>query len=333
MSLEQIKESYSKMLKAFEDAGVSLTESQKADADAFVAAVEKGFREQRTLAERALEKEYRGVFESIMAATRENSELASKIQDRIARVEESRKIAGHVDGFLDQYVESVLPKKTIVDYDRMARLERVHESLKAALVAGEDDVQDKIRELEESYKAKVSKCETEVAKARVALNESAAEAKRLAALLEEGKNAEEETKAEEAKESETAEEETKEEVKEEKTEVKDVEEGEANVEDDIQKILEIEDVDVEEDDMLDGRPHNAHKAVDEGGEVEEDDLLRGRAHNAHVAVDEGETDEDEEFETMEVVTETPDGDVELDESDVIDSGLMQMWCSQSVEVD
>jgi hypothetical protein len=59
----------------------------------------------------------------------------------------------------------VLPKKTIVDYDRMQKLERIHESLKDALVLSEDDVSEKKDALEQEYKVKKSKCETEVAKA------------------------------------------------------------------------------------------------------------------------------------------------------------------------
>ena len=60
----------------------------------------------------------------------------------------------------------MLPKKTIVDYDRMQKLERIHESLKDALVLSEDDVSEKKDALEQEYKVKKSKCETEVAKAK-----------------------------------------------------------------------------------------------------------------------------------------------------------------------
>ena len=70
------------------------------------------------------------------------------------------------------YVESVLPHKTIVDYHRMQKLEKLHESLKDLLVVDEDAVSAKIKQLEESYKVKQSKCETEVAKARAKLDES-----------------------------------------------------------------------------------------------------------------------------------------------------------------
>ena len=40
MSLKSIRESYSKLLTVFNDAGVKLNESQKADLDTFVLAIE-----------------------------------------------------------------------------------------------------------------------------------------------------------------------------------------------------------------------------------------------------------------------------------------------------
>jgi hypothetical protein len=102
-------------------------------------------------------------------------------------------------------------------------------------------------------------------------------------------------------------------------------EQEKTIEEEIADVLEAEDV--KEDDLLKNRPHNAHVSVDEA-EVEEDDILKNRPHNAHVALEVGE----EKFETMEEVQFDEDGDVQLDESEVIDSDLMQTWCNQSVEV-
>jgi len=263
----------------------------------------------------------------------------------VTQINESRKIASHVDNFLDLYVESVLPKKTIVDYDRMAKLERIHESLKDALLVTEDAVEAKIEKLEESYRVKESKCETQVAKARAELNESMKKTREIKEKLDsfkakellesktkdlptyEARKVKKQLKEATAPEIEKKFDETLKSVR------KGMEIGEAEdevaVEAEIEKILES---DVEEDDILKDRPHNAHVSkLGEAEDVEEDDVLKNRPHNAHVSVAE---DEDEEaFETMETVRETEDGDVELDESDVIDSNLMKMWCCQSVEVE
>lgn len=64
-------------------------------------------------------------------------------------------------------------------------------------------------------------------------------------------------------------------------------------------------------------------------EVKEDEYRRpkNQPHNLHQA-DESE----EEFETTESVKMNDEGDVELDESDVIDGDLMKLWCRQAVEV-
>ena len=47
MSLKSIRESYSKLLTVFKDAGVALNESQKADLDPFVLALESNMESQR----------------------------------------------------------------------------------------------------------------------------------------------------------------------------------------------------------------------------------------------------------------------------------------------
>ena len=47
MSLKSIRESYSKLLGTFNDAGVKLNESQKADLDTFVMALESTMTKQR----------------------------------------------------------------------------------------------------------------------------------------------------------------------------------------------------------------------------------------------------------------------------------------------
>lgn len=75
------------------------------------------------------------------------------------------------------------------------------------------------------------------------------------------------------------------------------------------------------------QPHNLHTVDEE--DVEEDEYRRpkNQPHNLHQA-DESE----EEFETTETVRTTQDGDVVLDESDVIDADQMKLWCRQAVEV-
>ena len=85
-----------------------------------------------------------------------------------------------------------------------------------------------------------------------------------------------------------------------------------------------------------------NEAKDEGIAVDEDDILKktphngDASHNGHIKESEEEDDEidedEEEFETTETVKEDEDGNIELDESDVIDPELMKLWCNQSIEV-
>ena len=351
MSLKSIRKSYSKLLEAFNAAGVKLTESQKGDIDAFVLAIESNVSRQRQLAirqtkklvEKKMEKEYREVFESVMANMRRNAELASAIQEKVARIDEQKKIAGHVDGFLDLYVESVLPKKTIVDYDRMQKLERIHESLKETLAFSEDDVTAKADQLESEYKLKRSKCETEVAKAKAELNESMKRERKLKTKLDqaeaklmlesktkdlpsyEARRVKTQLKEASAPEIEKKFKKTLEAVRE-KMKADDDAAAEP-VENEIEKILE--DDDVKEDDLLDTRAHNNYVADPAKRGGKECDPIDNRPHNAHVSVDE----DDDVFETIEQVEFDEDGDIELEESDVIDSAQMRMWCRQSEEVD
>lgn len=338
MSLKSIRESYSKLLTAFADAGVVLSESQKADVDSFVLAIESNMSRQREtairqtkkLVEAKMEREYRKAFESVMESMRENAALAAKIQEKVARIDEHKKVAGQVDGYLDLYVESVLPRKTVVDYDRMQKLEKLHESLKDVLVAGDDAVEAKVRQLEESYRVKQSKCETEVARVTAKLNESSKFALELKRELDAAKAVqllESKTKdlpAYEAKavkkvlngavnEKEVDEKfgKTLECVKKDMKKVAEEKEAgeEAEVKSEVEKILEGEDGE---------------------DEVTEDDMLKDRPHNGHVPAGVAEED-DEDFETMETVEFDEEGDVRLDESEVIDADLMSMWCNQSVE--
>lgn len=328
MSLKSIRTSYSKLLSAITGAGIKLTESQKSDLDSFVMAIESTMSRQREVAirqtkkivESKMEREYKKVFEGIMDAMRENAELASKIQEKAIQLHESRKIASKVNDYLDLYVESVLPKKTIVDYEKMKKLERIHESLRDALVVSEDAIQDKMRQLEESYKVKQSKCETQVAKAQAKLNESMKKSMQLKREVEsfkaqqlleskvkdlpayEARKVRKQLSEATAPEIEKKFDKTLESVRKGmKTEAK---------EEEVTLESEIEDILTKEDDMLKDRHHNGHKPVKECDGAEKE-----------------VKEDDDKFETLEEVNMTDDGDVELAESDVIDAADMQMWCN------
>lgn len=337
MSLKSIRESYSKFISTLEGAGVKLDESQKTSLDGFILAIESKMQKQketaikatRKIVEEHLEKQYKEVFESIMKHQAENIDLASKVQNKITAVNESKKIARKVNDYLDLYVESVLPKKTIIDYDRMNKLEKVHESLKDLLVADDDAVKAKKEQLAESFAKDKKELETQIAKLQVKLNESMDKNLTLNKKIDSFKAAElleSKTKdlptyearqlkkrfagatvSEIEKKFDMVLESVKDDMKVEEKE------EETTIEEEVKDIIEAEE-DVKENDMLKGKKHNLH--VDEAEDDEE----------VKEAEDDKIEEDDEDYETTESVKVNEDGDVELDESEVIDQDLMKLWC-------
>lgn len=344
-NLKSIRESYSKFIKVLSDAGVKLNESQKADLDGFILAIESKMQKQKELTVKAtkkivtehLEAEYKKVFDSIMKHQTENAELASKIQRKITAIKESKKIARKVNSYLDLYVESVLPKKTIVDYDRMQRLEKIHESLKDMLVADDDAVKAKQKKLEESFDLKRKELETQIAKLQVKLNESMDKSLKLNKKIDSFKAMElleSKTKDLPPHESEqikrrfknatTVEieknfkkvyESIKEEIKEKEND------EETSIEEEVKGIIEGEG-EVKENDILKNRKHNGH--VDEG---EDDKCPECGKSPCQCEGEKEEVDEDEVFETTESVQFDENGEVILDGLDRIDESQMDQWCT------
>ena len=195
MSLKNIRENYARLLTAFKDAGVKLTESQKKDIDGFVLALESSMestkqatiKATRKVVEEKLAKEYRTVVESILAHQQEHSILAGKIQNKITKINESAKVARAVDGYLDTVLESALPKQNIVDYDRLHKLESVFESLKDTLLVNDASVEAKRKELTESFEADRKDLDQKVASLEKKLNESIARERKLTASVESAK--------------------------------------------------------------------------------------------------------------------------------------------------
>ena len=195
MSLKNIRENYSRLLTAFKDAGIKLTESQKKDIDGFVLALESSMENTkqatinatRKVVEEKLAKEYRTVVESVLAHVQEHSVLAGKIQNKITKINESEKIAHAVDGYLDSVLESALPKKKIVDYDRLNKLESVFESLKDTLLVNDATVEAKRKELTESFESDRKELDKKIASLEKKLNESIARERKLTASVEANK--------------------------------------------------------------------------------------------------------------------------------------------------
>ena len=351
MKLDSIRENYSRLLAAFNKAGVKLTESQKADIDTFIVGLEAKIQKvkestakvTKKIVTEHLEKQYKEVFESITAHQAKNAELAAKIQDKITKLNESKKIARKVDNYLNLYVESVLPKKTIVDYNRMQKLENVFESLKDTLLVNDESVQAKKAELTESYAKEKRDLETKVAKLQVKLNESMANELKL------------NKKIDVAKAKVLLESKVKDLPVAEAKQMKKRFEGAttAEVESKFKKVLEsvkkeIKEASKEEETTLESEIAGILEADEKKG-VKEDDILKGRNHNGHLNEDDEEVDEAEDDEKVdeaedddikesdekvdEADEELDEDDVELDESEKINKFQMAMWCDRVEKIE
>ena len=180
MTLKSLRSNYTKLLKAFEQAGVTLNESQKESLDTFMLDLEAKINETRDSAikatkkvvEEKLEKEYSKVVESIVSHQREILETSGKIA--VARQQKKmRKLMGEaVENYLDTYLQEVLPKKTIVDYDRMQKLESLHESLRDLLVVNDRAVEEKVEQVREGFVKESAELKATVKALENKLNES-----------------------------------------------------------------------------------------------------------------------------------------------------------------
>jgi len=195
MSLKHIRENYARLLTAFKDAGVKLSESQKKDIDGFVLALESSIEQTKEatikatqkVVEKKLASEYRAVVESILAHQQEHAILAGKIQNKITKINESSKLAHAVDGYLETMLKDAMPEKEIVNYDRLNKLESVFESLKDTLLVNDAAVEAKRQELVESFEASKKELEDKAASLEKRLNESIARERKLTATAERAK--------------------------------------------------------------------------------------------------------------------------------------------------
>ena len=180
MSLKSIRENYTTLIKTFESAGVKLTEKEKKNIDSFILALESNIqktkedtcRVTRNLVEKKMEAKFRKVFENIMKHKAELDEISSKVQKKVTQIKESRKMADKVDQFLNEALEDAMPKKEIVNYKRLQKLETLVESMKDILVVNDDTISEKTASLEKSYDSKIKSLNSKVDDLTKKLNES-----------------------------------------------------------------------------------------------------------------------------------------------------------------
>lgn len=198
MDYKSIKESCKNLVDSLEKSGIILSESQKNDIGQFASLLEeriwKAKRDAVRRTTERLDRKYREVFESVLERQIQHDKLASDIQNKITVLKESKRVEPGlekaIDGYLDTYVESILPKKTIIDYDRMQKLERIVESVKDTLVFTDSDINERKQKIDESYAKKESELNKTIEDLQNRLNESKKSLETTEKLLKESESRE-----------------------------------------------------------------------------------------------------------------------------------------------
>ena len=192
MNLKSLRESYNKLLDSFKEMGVTLNESQQENVDNFMLQLESKLKDVRDVAIKTTKKmvtekldaEYKELFESILKHMNENAEVSSKIQNKINEMKVVEELSESVNGFLDEHVEEILPKKDIVDYERMQKLEQIHESLKNMLGVEIMNVEGGNKELVEGFEKEKADYSKKIEDLQKKLDESVKENKKVSKNLD-----------------------------------------------------------------------------------------------------------------------------------------------------
>lgn len=131
-----------------------------------------------------LDAEYKELFESILKHMNENAEVSSKIQNKVNEMKVVEELSESVNGFLDEHVEEILPKKDIVDYERMQKLEQIHESLKNMLGVEIMNVEGGKKELVEGFEKEKADYSKKIEELQKKLDESVKENKKVSKNLD-----------------------------------------------------------------------------------------------------------------------------------------------------
>ena len=192
MNLKSLRESYNKLLDSFKEMGVTLNESQQENVDNFMLQLESKLKDVRDVAIKTTKKmvtekldaEYKELFESILKHMNENAEVSSKIQNKINEMKVVEELSESVNGFLDEHVEEILPKKDIVDYERMQKLEQIHESLKNMLGVEIMNAEGGNKELVENLEKEKADYSKKIEELQKKLDESVKENKKVSKNLD-----------------------------------------------------------------------------------------------------------------------------------------------------
>lgn len=178
---EKIEESYRKGLKKGKEEVLSetVTQIKEAKEKAFKDGVEQTLTEMEASIKEAEKLAHdAGIKTALDAAEGEASEYDKEVKAALlefsdvldkyleltlqkSELETTEKVTEQMtealNDYLDEKIQDLIPESLIIDYDRAQRLEKVFNTFKQALVLEESDVQNKIKELNESALREVEK--------------------------------------------------------------------------------------------------------------------------------------------------------------------------------
>ena len=129
---------------------------KEAEANGFQAGVTEALKEAEALAE-----EYDAQVKEAVKELAETYDkyVESNLDIKVKETEEAvtDKVVESLDKYLNTYISEVIPESVVIDYDRIQKLEKTFQVLKESLIVTEEDVQAKMKQLDESTVAELEK--------------------------------------------------------------------------------------------------------------------------------------------------------------------------------
>lgn len=154
---EAEKAGYEKGVKtALEEAEEVVKEAEKAG---YEAGVKTALEEAEALADK-YDQELQEAFKEFCEAQDEfvDKDMAVKVKETEDAVTD--KVVESLDQYLTTYVKEVIPESVVIDYDRIQKLEKTFQVLKESLLVTDEDVQKKMKQLDESVSKELDKTRT-----------------------------------------------------------------------------------------------------------------------------------------------------------------------------
>jgi len=129
---------------------------KEAEKNGFEAGVSKALEEAEALAEE-YDTQVKEAVKELAETYDKYVESNMDIKVKETEDEVTEKVVESLDNYLNTYISEVIPESVVIDYDRIQKLEKTFQVLKESLIVTEEDVQAKMKQLDESTVAELEK--------------------------------------------------------------------------------------------------------------------------------------------------------------------------------